>query len=162
MDHVFAGQAARRSISWLRMADRAMRLHPGIGFVLDHSPPATHDHTRHTTAVLKLAVSRVDNRVDRLLGDITLYDLNFLPRGEGFLSQDLVHGWIVAFPQKAVNEMRLFLDYQRYPIFDHALFDDTQAVFIDLCDHLINLLFQNPGEDQNTLGSDQIAHTAIQ
>jgi hypothetical protein len=51
-----------------------MRLHPGIGFLLYHTPALAHDHTCHTAAVLQLAVGRVDDRVDRFKGDIPMYE----------------------------------------------------------------------------------------
>ena len=92
-----------------------------------------------------MTIGRVDNRVDCFQGDITLHKLKLCSSGKSFLPQHLVHGWIVAFPPSVVNASRLFLDDDRHPIVDQALLDNPQVVFADLCDHLIDLLFQYSG-----------------
>src|SRR5690554_1418167 len=73
------------------MTHRSVSAHPFIAFRLDLMAAPADNGCRHSTAVLQVAVGRIDDGVDGFCGDITLNKLDQLPGGEFALSHDPVH-----------------------------------------------------------------------
>jgi hypothetical protein len=81
----------------LGVADFTVFRDPCPAFALNNIAAPTRDCPRYATAVLQLAICRVDDGIDFFDGDITLHNLEYFMIRERVLEQNFVHTPIVSY-----------------------------------------------------------------